>query len=146
MPVVAVVLDGEQAIIGGLCIRQYIPGRGAVHKPLFQQEADKPALRHNQFLGGGTEIGAVLEVNEQVIKGCLALQHGVFLPQRRIFLPFCQQVGTEFHHGFRGSGNLPQLFSGDVGPVLADRGQHLIKHPAFKSFRRGQFAVNDQAV
>ena len=65
MPVVAVVLDGEQAIIGGLCIRQYIPGRGAVHKPLFQQEADKPALRHNQFLGGGTEIGAVLEVNEK---------------------------------------------------------------------------------
>ena len=38
------------------------------------------------------------------------------------------------------------IFSGDVGPVLADRGQHLIKHPAFKSFRRGQFAVNDQAV
>ena len=71
MPVVAVVLDGEQAIIGGLCIRQYIPGRGAVHKPLFQQEADKPALRHNQFLGGGTEIGAVLEVDKQVIKSAL---------------------------------------------------------------------------
>lgn len=31
-------------------------------------------------------------------------------------------------------------------PVLSDRGQHFIKHPAFKSFRRGQLAVNDQAV
>lgn len=94
MPVVAVVLDAEQAVVGGFCIRQYIPGWGAVHKPLFQQETDKPTLRHNQFLGGGTEIGAVLEVDKQVIKGCLALQHGVFLPQRRIFLALGQQVGA----------------------------------------------------
>ena len=85
----------------------------------------------------------MLEVDKQVIKGCLALQHGVFFPQHRIFLALGQQVGTEFHHGFRGSGNLPQLFSGDVSPVFSDRGQHLIKYPAFKPFRRGQLAVND---
>ena len=122
MPVVAVVLDGEQAIIGGLCIRQYIPGRGAVHKPLFQQKPDKPALWHNQFFGGGAEVGAVLQVNEQVIKGCLALQHGVFLSQRHIFLALRQQIGAELHHGFRGSGYLPQLLPGDVSPMLTDSG------------------------
>ena len=84
MPVVAVVLDGEQAIIGGLCIRQYIPGRGAVHKPLLQQKLDKPALWHNQFFGGGSEVGAALQVNEKVTKVSLALQPGVLLSQRHI--------------------------------------------------------------
>ena len=94
MPMIAVVLNGKQAVVGRLCIRQHIPGRGAVHKPLFQQESDKPALRHNQFFGGGAEVGAVLEVDKQVIKGCLALQHGVFLTKCRIFLARGQQVGA----------------------------------------------------
>ena len=79
MPMIAVVLNGKQAVVGRLCIRQHIPGRGAVHKPLFQQESDKPALRHNQFFGGGAEVGTVIEVDEQIIKGCLTLQQGIFL-------------------------------------------------------------------
>ena len=82
----------KQAVVGGLCVGQYIPGCRAVYKPLFQQKPDKATLRHNQLLGGGTEVGAVLEVDEQVIKSGLTLQPGVFLPQRRIFLPFSQQI------------------------------------------------------
>ena len=30
--------------------------------------------------------------------------------------------------------------------MLADAGQHLIEHPALKTFRRGQLAVDDEAV
>ena len=60
MPVVAVVFDAKQAVVGGLCVGQYIPGCRAVYKPLFQQKPDKATLRHNQLLGGGTEVGACL--------------------------------------------------------------------------------------
>ena len=73
MPVVAVVFDTEQTVIGGLGVGKHIPGSRAVNEPLFQQESDKLAFRHNQLFGGGTEVGAVLEVDEQVIKSGLAL-------------------------------------------------------------------------
>ena len=57
MPMIAVVLNGKQAVVGRLCIRQHIPGRGAVTQTdCSQQESDKPALRHNQFFGGGAEV------------------------------------------------------------------------------------------
>src|SRR5699024_12745847 len=39
-----------------------------------------------------------------------------------------------------------QLLPGEVGPVLADAGQDFIEHPAFKSLRRGQLAVDDEPV
>ena len=71
MPVIAVVFDTKQSFIGWLCIGQYITGCGAVHKTLFQKETDKPTLRDKQLFGGGAEVGTVIEVDEQIIKGCL---------------------------------------------------------------------------
>ena len=129
MPVVAEVFDAEQTIVGGLGVRQHIPGCRAIDKPLFQQKPDKLTLRHNQFFGRGAQVGAVFEVDEQVIKSGLSCQSGVFFPQCRIFFPFCQQIGAELQQRLRGSGNLLQLFLGHVGPVLADRGQHLRRNP-----------------
>ena len=79
MPVIAVVFDTKQPFIGWLCIGQYIAGRSAVHKTLFQKETDKPTLRDKQLFGGGAEVGTVIEVDEQIIKGCLTLQQGIFL-------------------------------------------------------------------
>ena len=45
MPVVAEVFDAEQTIVGGLGVRQHIPGCRAIDKPLFQQKPDKLTLR-----------------------------------------------------------------------------------------------------
>ena len=88
----------------------------------------------------------MVEVDEQVIKGGLAFQQSVFLPQCRIFFPLSQQIGTELQKCLRGSSHLPQLFLGHIGSVLADRRQHLVEHPSLKPFRRGKFAVDDQAI
>lgn len=88
----------------------------------------------------------MIEVDEQVIKGGLAFQQGLFLTQRRIFFPLSQQFGTELQQCLRGGSHFPQFFLGHVGSVLADGGQHLVEHPAFKPFRRGQLAVDDEAV
>ena len=88
----------------------------------------------------------MVQVDEQVVVDGFALQPGIVLPQRRVFLALSQQVGAELQQGFRGSGDLPQLVPGKVGPMLADAGQHLIEHPALKTFRRGQLAVDDEAV
>lgn len=74
MPVIAVVFDTKQSFIGWLCIGQYITGCGAVHKTLFQKETDKPTLRDKQLFGGGAEVGTVIEVDEQIIKGCLTIR------------------------------------------------------------------------
>lgn len=75
-----------------------------------------------------------------------ALQPGVVRLQRRVLLALRQQVGAELQQGFRRGGDLPQLLPGEVGPVLADAGQDFIEHPAFKSLRRGQLAVDDEPV
>ena len=64
MPVVAVVFDAEQSVVGGLCVGKDIPGRCTIDKSLFQQESNKPAFWHHQFFGGGAKIGAVVEVDE----------------------------------------------------------------------------------
>ena len=32
-----------------------------------------------RLFGGGAEVGTVIEVDEQIIKGCLTLQQGIFL-------------------------------------------------------------------
>ena len=86
------------------------------------------------------------QVDEQVVVDGFALQPGVVRLQRRVLLTLGQQVGTELQQGFRRGGDLPQLFSGEVGPVLADAGQDFIEHPAFKPLRRGQFAVDNKTV
>ena len=79
MPVIAVVFHTEQPRIFHIGIGQNIAGCGAVHKTLFQKETDKPTLRDKQLFGGGAEVGTVIEVDEQIIKGCLTLQQGIFL-------------------------------------------------------------------
>lgn len=143
MSVVAVVFDTEQAVVGGLCIGKYIPGCRAIDKPLFQQEPDKTALRHNQLFGGGAEIGALLHVDEQVKKGGLAFQQSVFLPQHRIFFTLSQQFGAELQQRLRGSGHFPQLFPGHVSSVLADGGQHLRRDPPAKLLCFGELTLQN---
>ena len=86
------------------------------------------------------------QVDKQVIVDGLALQPGVVRLQRRVLLALGQQVGAEFQQGLRRGGDLPQLLPGEIGPVLADAGQDFIEHPAFKPLRRGQLAVDDEAV
>ena len=60
MTVIAVVFDAKQPCIFHIGIRQHIAGCCAVHKPLFYQKPDKPALWDIQLFGGSPEIGAVL--------------------------------------------------------------------------------------
>ena len=86
------------------------------------------------------------QVDKQVVVDGLALQPGVVRLQRRVFLTLGQQVGAELQQRLRRGGDLPQLFSGEVSSVLADAGQDFIEHPAFKSLRRGQLAVDDEPV
>ena len=137
MAVAVVVPHTEQPIVGALGVGQHAAGGGSVDESPFQQEADKAPLRHVQLLGGGAQVGTVVQVDEQVVVDGFALQPGIVLPQRRVFLALSQQVGAELQQGFRGSGDLPQLVPGKVGPMLADAGQHLIEHPALKTFREG---------
>src|SRR5699024_3316762 len=65
--VAVVVPHTEQPIIGALGVGQHAAGRSAVDKSPFQQEADKAPLRHVQLLGGGTQVGTVVQVDEQVV-------------------------------------------------------------------------------
>ena len=51
MSVIAVVLYTKQPFIGWLCIGQYIAGRSAVHKTLFQKKSDKAAFRYIKLFG-----------------------------------------------------------------------------------------------
>ena len=71
MSVIAVVLYTKQPFIGWLCIGQYIAGRSAVHKTLFQKKSDKAAFRYIKLFGSSSEIGAMLQINEQVIEAAL---------------------------------------------------------------------------
>ena len=59
MTVIAVVLYTKQPFIGWLCIGQYIAGRSAVHKTLFQKKSDKAAFRDSKLFGSSSEIGAI---------------------------------------------------------------------------------------
>ena len=81
MTVVAVVFDAKQPCIFHIGIRQHIAGCRAVHKPPFYQKPNKPALRDIQLFGGSPEIGAVLQVAEQVIESGFAIQLCSFLTQ-----------------------------------------------------------------
>src|SRR5699024_2072860 len=136
----------EQPLVTAFGVGQHVAGGGAVDIPAFQQKADKASLRHVQFLGGGAQVGAVVQVDEQVVVDGFALQPGVVRLQGRVLLALGQQIGAELQQGFRRGGDLPQLFSGEVSSVLADAGQDFVEHPAFKPFRRGQLAVDDEAV
>jgi len=144
--VAAEILHTEQPLVGALGVGQHTARGCAVDVPAFQQKADEAPFRHLQLLGGGAQVGAVPQVDKQVVVDGLALQPGVVRLQRRVFLTLGQQVGAELQQGFRRGGDLPQLFSGEVSSVLADAGQDFIEHPAFKSLRRGQLAVDDEAV
>ena len=146
MAVAAKILDTEQALVAAFGVGQHTARRSAVDVPAFQQKADEPPFRHVQLLGGRAQVGAVPQVDEQVVVDGLALQPGVVRLQRRVLLALRQQVGAELQQGFRRGGDLPQLLPGEVGPVLADAGQDFIEHPAFKSLRRGQLAVDDEPV
>ena len=64
MTVIAVVLYTKQPFIGWLCIGQYIAGRSAVHKTLFQKKSDKAAFRDSKLFGSSSEIGAMLQINK----------------------------------------------------------------------------------
>ena len=88
----------------------------------------------------------MVQVNEQVVVDGFALQPGIVLPQRRVFLALSQQVGAEFQQGFRGSGDLPQLVPGKVGPMLADAGQHLRRNPPAELLCFWKFAGQHQGI
>ena len=82
---VAVVVRTEQPIVGALGVGQHAAGGGSVDESPFQQEADKAPLRHVQLLGGGAQVGTVVQVDEQVVVDGFALQPGIVLPQRPRF-------------------------------------------------------------
>src|SRR5699024_9767588 len=84
--VAAEILHAEQPIVGALGVGQHTAGGGAVNVPAFQQETDEPPLRHLQLLGGGAQVGAVAQVNKQVVVDGLAFQPGVVCLQRRVLL------------------------------------------------------------
>ena len=92
MPVIAVVFDTKQSFIGWLCIGQYIAGRSAVHKTLFQKKSDKAAFRDSKLFGSSSEIGAMLQINKQVIESGFTLQLCVCYAQRYILLSFSQEI------------------------------------------------------
>src|SRR5699024_12537101 len=85
----------EQPLVTAFGVGQHVAGGGAVDIPAFQQKADKASLRHVQFLGGGAQVGAVPQVDEQVVVDGFALQPGVVRLQRRVLLALRQQVGAE---------------------------------------------------
>ena len=105
--VAVVVPHTEQPIVGALGVGQHAAGGGSVDESPFQQEADKAPLRHVQLLGGGAQVGTVVQVDEQVVVDGFALQPGIVLPQRRVFLALSQQVGAELQQGFRGKWRPP---------------------------------------
>ena len=85
MTVIAVVLYTKQPFIGWLCIGQYIAGRSAVHKTLFQKKSDKAAFRDSKLFGSSSEIGAMLQSNKQVIESGFTLQLCVCAMRRDTF-------------------------------------------------------------
>ncbi len=56
-----------------LAYRAATAGGGAVNVPAFQQKADEAPLRHVHSCGGGAQVGAVPQVNKQVVVDGLAL-------------------------------------------------------------------------
>ena len=107
MAVAAKIFHAEQPLVAAFGVGQHAARRSAVDVPAFQQKTDEAPLRHVQLLGGGAQVGTVPQVDEQVIVDGLALQPGVVLPQRRIFLTLGQQVGAEFQQRLRRGGDLP---------------------------------------
>ena len=101
------ILHTEQPLVTAFGVGQHAARRGAVNVPAFQQKADEPPFRHLQLLGGGAQVGAVPQVDEQVVVDGFALQPGIVLPQRRVFLALSQQVGAELQQRLRGGGDLP---------------------------------------
>ena len=85
MAIAAKILHAEQPLVAAFGVGKHAARRGAVDVPALQQKADETPLRHVQLLGGGAQVGAVPQVDEQIIVDGLALQPGVVLPQRRIF-------------------------------------------------------------
>ena len=101
MSVIAVVLYTKQPFIGWLYIGQYIAGRSAVHKTLFQKKSDKAAFRYIKLFGSSSEIGAMLQINEQVIESGFTLQLCVCYAQRYILLSLSQKIRAELEQRLR---------------------------------------------
>ena len=99
--VAAEILHTEQPLVGALGVGQHTARGGAVDVPAFQQKADEAPFRHLQLLGGGAQVGAVPQVDKQVVVDGLALQPGVVRLQRRVFLTLGQQVGAELQQRLR---------------------------------------------
>ena len=146
MAVAAEVFHAEQPLVAAFGVGQHTARRSAVDVPAFQQKADEPPFRHLQLLGGGAQVGAVAQVDEQVIVDGFALQPGVVACSAAFFSRSASRSEQSFSNASGEVATSPQLFPGEVGPVLADAGQDFIEHPAFKSLRRGQLAVDDEAV
>ena len=146
MAVAAEILHTEQPLVGALGVGQHTARGGAVDVPAFQQKADEAPFRHLQLLGGGAQVGAVPQVDKQVVVDGLALQPGVVRLQRRVFSHARPAGRSRASAAPPARWRPPQLFSGEVSSVLADAGQDFIEHPAFKSLRRGQLAVDDEPV
>ena len=146
MAVAAEILHTEQPLVGALGVGQHTARGGAVDVPAFQQKADEAPFRHLQLLGGGAQVGAVPQVDKQVVVDGLALQPGVVRLQRRVFSRSASRSEQSFSSA---SGEVATSHSFSlvrVSSVLADAGQDFIEHPAFKSLRRGQLAVDDEPV